>query len=114
MSPGGICGQDAAASPAAAGLPSLAFGLALALFAGMIWAVDGVLSSPALAAASGLTTAVPALAPAAAQAPADVPAAVATAGNPVTLPGPAMSPRLAACCEIVMGMTMSYMLITML
>jgi hypothetical protein len=27
---------------------------------------------------------------------------------------PPMSPRLAACCEIVMGVTMSYMLITML
>jgi len=25
-----------------------------------------------------------------------------------------VSPRLAACCEIAMGMTMSYMLITML
>jgi hypothetical protein len=30
------------------------------------------------------------------------------------LPGAPMSPRLAACCEIVMGLTMGYMLITML
>jgi hypothetical protein len=28
--------------------------------------------------------------------------------------GPPLSPRLAACCEIAMGLTMGYMLITML
>jgi len=33
--------------------------------------------------------------------------------GPSWLDGP-MSPRLAACCEIGMGITMSYMLITML
>jgi hypothetical protein len=38
----------------------------------------------------------------------------AATGKPVVRVRPAMSPRLAACCEIVMGVTMSYMLITML
>jgi len=28
--------------------------------------------------------------------------------------GPPLSPRLAACCEMAMGLTMGYMLITML
>ena len=74
---------------AAAGLPSLTLGLALALFAGVIWAVDRLLARPA-------------------------PAAGRVAGNPAAQAGTTMSPRLAACCEIVMGLTMGYMLITML
>jgi hypothetical protein len=40
--------------------------------------------------------------------------ATVTAGSPVAPGGPTMSPRLAACCEITMGVTMSYMLTTML
>ena len=39
---------------------------------------------------------------------------VGPADNPAAPLRPTMSPRLAACCEIVMGVTMSYMLITML
>jgi hypothetical protein len=72
---------------AAAGLPSLTLGLALALFAGVIWAVDRLVTSPAAAAGNA---------------------------NPAAPARPPMSPRLAACCEIAMGLTMSYMLITML
>jgi Domain of unknown function (DUF5134) len=106
--------EVAGSAQAVTGFPSLTLGLALALFAGVIWAVDRVLSSPTSIAASGLTTAALALTPAAAQTPADVPAAVAAAGNPAAPVRPAMSPRLAACCEIVMGVTMGYMPITML
>lgn len=70
----------------------------LALFAGVIWAVDRTLASSApvpVAVVSGGNQAAP-------------------ARNLVVPPGPAMSWRLAACCEIVMGLTMSYILITML
>jgi hypothetical protein len=88
----------AGAPLAAAGLPSLTLALALALVAGVIWAVDWVLASPGPVASPG---------PAAA-------AAAAAPGNPDAPARPPMSPRLAACCEIVMGVTMSYMLITML
>ena len=109
---------------AAAGLPSLTLGLALALFAGVIWAADRLLTSPAPAAvpwpASRQVRAGPAAAavsrcPASGQA--RTPAAVAGGGGrpgPGRAAGPPMSPRLAACCEIVMGVAMSYMLITML
>jgi hypothetical protein len=86
-----------------AGFPSLTLGLALALFASMIWAVDRVLASPTpVAVASAGNPATPEWGPA------------APGRNPATSPGLPMSPRLAACCEIVMGVTMSYMLITML
>ena len=87
----------------AAGFPSLTLGLALALFAGVIWAADRLLAAPAPAAASARTTTM-----------GTIPAAVAATGNPGARVGAPMSPRLAACCEIVMGVTMSYMLITML
>jgi Domain of unknown function (DUF5134) len=94
----------------AAGPPSLTLGLALALFAGVIWAVDQLFTRPAPAAvaAAGHPAAVPAAGPA------PVPAAAATAGSAVAGARRPMSPRLAACCEIAMGVTMSYMLITML
>jgi hypothetical protein len=86
-----------------AGFPSLTLGLALALFASMIWAVNRVLASPTpVAVASAGNPATPEWGPA------------APGRNPATSPGLPMSSRLAACCEIVMGMTMSYMLITML
>jgi Domain of unknown function (DUF5134) len=92
-----------AGSPAAvAGFPSLTLGLALALFVGVIWAADRVLASPAAAAAATRATATVAV------------AGNEAAGDPVTRVRPPTSPRLAAFCEIVMGVTMSYMLITML
>jgi Domain of unknown function (DUF5134) len=94
----------AGAPQAAAGLLPLTLGLALALIAGMMWAVDRVLASP------GPVTS---LGPIASGAPVAA-AAAAALGNLVRPAGPPISPRLAACCEIVMGVTMSYMLITML
>ena len=94
---------------AAAGLPSLTLGLALAMSAGVIWAVDRLLTSPAAAPGAGNRTAA-----AEAGDPAAIPAAVVAAGKPAVRARPPMSPRLAACCEIAMGLTMSYMLITML
>jgi len=97
----------------AAGFPSLTLGLALALLAGVIWAADRLLASPApvLAIASDSATAPDRVL---AATTATIPAAVAATANPVARVSPPMSPRLAACCEIVMGVTMSYMLITML
>jgi hypothetical protein len=93
----------------AAGPPSLTLGLALALSAGVIWAVDRLLTSPAAAPGAGNRTAA-----AEAGDPAARPAAVVAAGEPAVRARSPMSPRLAACCEIAMGLTMSYMLITML
>ena len=83
---------SAAAGPgmpmsAAPGFPALALALALALIGYAIWATDRLTS----------------LAP------------VAATGTQVrTVTGPPMSPRLGACCDIVMGLTMGYMLIVML
>jgi hypothetical protein len=70
-----------------AGFPALALILALALIGYVIWTTDRLTS----------------LAP------------VAVAGTQVrAVTGPPMSLRLAACCDIVMGLTMGYMLILML
>jgi hypothetical protein len=100
----------------AAHFPTLALALALGLFGYVIWTTDRLT----------------ALAPVAAVVTASAPAQhlVATGGNTaaagVSTPshsGPAqlsdtrqrpLSPRLAACCEIAMGVTMGYMLILML
>jgi hypothetical protein len=71
-----------------AGIPALAFGLALGLLGYAIWATDRLVS---LARGPGTQ--------------------VAVTGGPATAP---MSARLSACCDIVMGVTMGYMLITML
>jgi hypothetical protein len=69
------------------GFPALALVLALALIGYAIWTTDRLTS----------------LAP------------VAVAGTQVgTVTGPPVSQRLAACCDIVMGLTMGYMLIVML
>jgi hypothetical protein len=70
-----------------AGFPALALVLALALIGYVIWTTDRLTS----------------LAP------------VAVTGTQVrAVTGPPMSLRLAACCDIVMGLTMGYMLILML
>ena len=97
----------------AAGPPSLTLGLALALFAGVIWAVDQLFTRPAPAAvaAAGHPGAVAAARPGPGSGGGR---RRATAGSAVARARPPMSPRLAACCEIAMGVTMSYMLITML
>ena len=69
-----------------AGFPALALVLALALIGYVIWTTDRLTS----------------LAP------------VAATGTQVRAVTPPMSLRLAACCDIVMGLTMGYMLILML
>jgi hypothetical protein len=104
--------------------PTLALVLALALFGYVVWTADRL---PALARVSTLAAraaaAVPAAAvpvgapgpsgggPAAAGPAGDCPAA---AGSGSAWSGPPLSPRLAACCEIAMGVTMGYALILML
>jgi hypothetical protein len=117
------------APEAAAGFPSLTLGLALALFAGLIWAVDRLLTWPAPPAAleagspgPGLEAGNPAWGLGGGSPPSGLGSgnaatsleAAGPTGNPAARARPPMSPRLAACCEIVMGLTMSYMLITML
>lgn len=111
--------------------PTLALVLTLALVGYVIWTADRFTSLPAVAALRAMTVPVsavvaPALGASAAsaadpessvggtatqvaQAPADLDAAQSAAQA-----RPPISPRLAACCEIVMGLTMGYMLITML
>jgi hypothetical protein len=112
--------------------PTLALVLTLALVGYVIWSADRFTSLPAVAALRAMAapagTAAAALAPALAarsasaqaEPPANGPATRVT--QPEHHPGatrsaparPPMSPRLAACCEIAMGLTMGYMLITML
>jgi hypothetical protein len=103
------------ASPAgsAATPRTLALLLALALLGYVIWTADRLTSLAPVAAlrtARAGTVAGGSLAGAAPAAEADGSAA-AEAPPPAS---PPMSPRLAACCEIAMGLTMGYMLITML
>jgi hypothetical protein len=112
----------------AATYPTLALVLTLALVGYVIWTADRFTSLPAVAALRA--TAVPvgaAIAPA--PSAASGAGAELSAGRPTTQvtqahadpdagqsaqARPPMSPRLAACCEIAMGLTMGYMLITML
>jgi Domain of unknown function (DUF5134) len=105
----GAGGLAAGAAMAAAGarIPTFALLLAVGLFCYVIWTTDR------------LTSLAPATVAGAASGPAQVSPAPATvtvaAGGPGPVsPAPAMSLRLAACCEIVMGVAMGYMLITML
>jgi len=103
--------------------PTLALVLAVALFGYVVWTADRL---PALARVSALAAGPAARAAAAVPATA-VPvdgarlAAVGPAGDGPTPTGsgsagsgPPLSPRLAACCEIAMGVTMGYALILML
>jgi hypothetical protein len=115
--------------------PVLALALALALFGYVMWITDRLPSVPAV---SAMRLAQPAAVPArpgtGSQPGMRTAAATATAtarraasgfaeaglagqddaGSPGRLPGAPLSPRLAACCEIVMGLTMGYMLIVLL
>jgi Domain of unknown function (DUF5134) len=110
--------------------PTLALVLTLALVGYVIWTADRFTSLPAVSALRASTAPVgavvasvtPVLASSSASAAdAEPPAGAATTQE--THPGatrsaqaqvrPPMSPRLAACCEIAMGLTMGYMLITM-
>jgi hypothetical protein len=105
------------------GSATLALTFAVALLASVVLAADRMTSLPRVRlevsgfGAAGLVTAASpgTVAPAtvtATTAPASAPASAATTPSPRS-PAP-LSPRLAACCEIAMGLTMGYMLITML
>jgi Domain of unknown function (DUF5134) len=109
--------------------PTLALVLTLALVGYVIWTADRFTSLAPVAALRAMTIPVravvaPALSASAASAAAE-PSAGGTATQVTQAPGgpdaaqsaqtrPPISPRLAACCEIAMGLTMGYMLITML
>jgi hypothetical protein len=117
--------------------PTLALVLALALFGYVIWTADrlpGIAPVSALAALApagpALSTAAPAgaaLSALASPASPTTPTSPAPAGSldggcggsaggasARRFSGPPLSPRLAACCEIAMGVTMGYALILML
>jgi Domain of unknown function (DUF5134) len=128
-------------SAASIRFPVLAFALALALFGYVMWVTDRLPSVPAVSALRLVSATAgpgwPATGsrpgtgsqPGMAAAAADAAATWRSAAAPFTAPGPAgqagasrsrpldgtpLSPRLAACCEIVMGLTMGYVLILML
>ena len=88
---------DAMAVPA--GLPTFAIILAVALLGCVVWTADKISTMAPVA-----VLAAPAGAP-----------VVGTSALPGTARGHAvpLSPRLAACCEIAMGVTMAYMLIVL-
>jgi hypothetical protein len=103
---------------AGARIPTFALLLAVALFGYVIWTTDRLtsLTPAAVTVAAGGQAPVPAAVTVAASGQAPAPAAVTVAaGGRAPVPSAqAMSLRLAAGCEIVMGVAMGYMLITML
>jgi hypothetical protein len=122
-------GMSMGGSGSATTFPTLALVLALALLGYVIWTADRFTSLAPVAALRAMTVAVGAVAPPALGPSSASPAlgeAASAAGTQIAHPGtypdetpaapskPPMSPRLAACCEIAMGLTMGYMLITML
>jgi hypothetical protein len=113
----GAAGSGMSGMGGAARFPTLALVFALALFGYVVWTADRL---PALARVSAPAAAA---VPAAAVPAAAVPAAAVPAGLDASPDAPAparrhmtppLSPRLAACCEIAMGVTMGYALILML
>jgi hypothetical protein len=117
-------------SGSATRFPTLALVLTLALVGYVIWTADVFTSLPAVSALRAMTVPVsamvaPALAVGATSGGAAQPSAGETAAEVARAPvhpgaaqpahaRPPLSPRLAASCEIVMGLTMGYMLITLL
>jgi hypothetical protein len=98
--------------------PTLALVLALGLIGYVIWTADRLTSFAPVAALAAAGRPVGALVLAGGGAEA-VPASTVPASTGATEPAEArrpapLSPRLAACCEIAMGVTMGYMLILML
>jgi hypothetical protein len=113
---GGLAAGRTAMAATGARIPTFALPLAVALFGYVIWTTDRLTSlAPAAVAASGQAP-VPAAVTVAASGQTPAPAAVTVAaGGRAPVPSaPAMSLRLAAGCEIAMGVAMGYMLITML
>ena len=114
-------GMTGGAMTAAGDSATLALGLAVALLASVVLTADRITSLPrvaVLAAAPGRTASA---SPAYAARPAAPSRPCLTRREPgqnaIVLAhrrGTPLSPRLSACCEIAMGLTMGYMLITML
>jgi hypothetical protein len=103
-------------SAAAIRFPVLALALAVALFGYAMWVTDRLPSVPSVSALRlAPAVAVPAW-PGTAAPAGTVPGLASQAGASRCRPadGAPLSPRLAACCEIVMGLTMGYMLILLL
>jgi Domain of unknown function (DUF5134) len=108
----------------AAHFPTLALVLAFALFGYVVWNADRLSSLAPVAALAARAAPVPVLAGAGPGGGVSVAAAAgedsqSTPGQSAQAPagrGPKLplSPRLAVCCEIAMGVTMGYMLILML
>ncbi len=103
----------------AAHFPTLALLFAFGLFGYVVWTADRLPGLATVAAFAARAMPVPVLAGAAAGPSGAKPVGQSTLPDDVQAPsGRAMavpvSPRLAACCEIAMGVTMGYMLILML
>ena len=108
----------------AAHFRTLALVLAFALFGYVVWTADRLSSLAPVAALAARSAPVPVLAGAGPGGGASIVAAGGGGGHGMPGddgPAPAgqarqapLSPRLAACCEIAMGVTMGYMLILML
>lgn len=104
----------------AAHVPTLALVLAFALFGYVVWNADRLSSLAPVAALAARAVPVPVLARASTGGGASF--AAADGEDAPSTPGPQalagrrvpLSPRLAVCCEIAMGVTMGYMLILML
>jgi len=103
----------AMAGPSGSRFPTLALVLALGLFGYVIWTTDKLTSLAPVAALGAAAAAAPSAGQTGASAGTGGSASAAT-GVGVARVTPPLSPRLAACCEIVMGVTMGYVLITML
>jgi hypothetical protein len=117
-SAGPASGMLMAGPPGSARFPTLSLVLAVALLGYVIWTTDRLTSLVPIAVLAASAGSVGDRALSAVTAPAAGQRSVRRAepgdpGRPPTA-GLPMSPRLAACCEIVMGVTMGYMLITML
>jgi hypothetical protein len=102
-------------------LRTLALALALVLVGYVVWTADGLSALPSVAVLSA--RAVQVLALAGTDGPAGAPATAKRRGGSMASRDPGrdrpgsgvpMSPRLAACCEMAMGVTMAYMLIQMI
>jgi Domain of unknown function (DUF5134) len=117
----GPAGMSPASMARTAGLvatpPPLTLGLALVLFGGVLWAADRLVSpAPTAVAVAGVAAAGLAgnhVAGLGGGQVAGLGGGQVAGGESPTRAGRPMSPRLAASCEIVMGLTMGYMLITM-
>jgi Domain of unknown function (DUF5134) len=130
MKPGSSGSGMSMGGSAGTRFPTLALVLTLVLVGYVIWTADRFTSLAPVAALRAMTVPVSAVvAPALAAGAASDAGAEPSAGGTATevrqaLAGPdaghaaqarpPISPRLAACCEIAMGLTMGYMLITML